>query len=208
MCRLRCRGAALRQLLAHVANQQFHLPATVSRTKKLGRKIGDLVRLVDDDRVRRAQQVSETIFFQRQVREQQVVIDDDDVGFDGLAARLHHVTASDLRAARTQAVFARRGDLRPQRMGVTQSRHFGEIATAGTARPAFDSHQRTVALATETALCSELPESIGAQVVGTALEKRDARRYPDGAGQQGQILVEQLILQGARAGGYQYPLGG
>ena len=54
--------------------------------------------LVDDHRVRRAQQITEALFLERQVREQQMVIDDNDVGFDGLAARLDHVTAADLGA--------------------------------------------------------------------------------------------------------------
>ena len=139
--------APLRELLARVAHQQFHLAAAEARAEELRGEIRDLVRLVDDHRVRRAEQVAEAVFLERQVREQQMVIDDDDVGLDGLAARLDHVAAADLGAARAEAVVARRGDLRPQRMRVAQIRHFGEIAAARDARPALHARQRAIACA-------------------------------------------------------------
>ncbi len=91
------RSARLRQLLARIAHQQLHLAAAEARAEELRGEIGDLVGLVDDHRVRRAQQVAKTVFLERQVREQQVVVDDDDVRLDGRAARLDHVAAADVR---------------------------------------------------------------------------------------------------------------
>ena len=92
------RGARLRQLLPCVAQQQLHLAAAETRAEELRREIRNLVGLVDDHRVRGAQQVAEAFFLERQVREQQVVVHDDDVGLDGLAARLDHVAAADVGA--------------------------------------------------------------------------------------------------------------
>ena len=124
-----CAGArACASSCARVAHQQLHLAAAEARAEELRGEIGDLVRLVEDHRVRRAEQVAEAVFLEREVGEQQVVIDDDDVGLDGLAARLDHVAAADVGAARAEAVVARRGDLRPQRMRVAEVRHFGEVA--------------------------------------------------------------------------------
>ena len=186
---------------ARVAHQQLHLAAAEARAEELRGEIGNLVRFVEDHRVRRAEQVAEAVFLEREVGEQQMVIDDDDVGLDRLAARFDHVALAEVGAARAEAVVARRGDLRPQRMGVTQVRHFGEVAGARGAGPAFDARQRAVARAREALLPAELLQPVGAQIVRAPLEQRDARRHADGAGDQRQVLVEQLVLQRARAGG-------
>ena len=93
------------------------------------------MRLVDDHRVGGAEQIAEAVFLEREIGEQQVVIDDDDVGLDRLAARVDHVAAADVGAAVAEAVLARRGDLRPQRMRVAEIRHLGEIAAAAWPAP-------------------------------------------------------------------------
>ena len=103
------RRARLRQLQARIAHQQLDLAAAEARAEELRGEIGDLVRLVEDHRVRRAQQVAEAVFLEREVGEQQMVIDDDDVGLDGLAARLDHVAAADVRRS------GRRGSSRASR---------------------------------------------------------------------------------------------
>ena len=159
------------------------------------------MRFVEDDRVRRAEQVTEAVFLQGQIRQQQMVIHDDDVGLDRLAARLDHVALAEIGAAGAEAIVAGRGDLRPQRVGVAKVRHFGEVAGTRGPGPAFDARQRAIASARQALLPAELLQPVGAQIVRAALEQRDACRHADGAGHQRQVLVEELVLQGARAGG-------
>ena len=199
----------LREFLARVAQQQLDLAAAETRAEELRGEIRDLVRLVEDHRVRRAEQVAEAVFLERQIRQQQVVIDDDDVGFDGLAARLDHVTAADVGAAGAETVVARRGDLRPQRMRVAQVRHFGEVAALRDAGPALARAPACGrACPRRLLLAAELLQAVGAQIVRAPLEQRDARRHADGARHQRQVLVEQLVLQRARAGGDEHALAG
>ena len=59
---------------------------------------------------------------------------------------------------------------------------------------------------TRLRLPAELLEPVAAQIVRAALEQRDARRHADGAGDQRQVLVEELVLQRARAGGDEHAL--
>ena len=96
-----------RELVARVAHQQLDLAAAEARAEELRGEIRDLVRLVEDHRVRRAEQVAEAVFLEREVGEQQMVIDDDDVGLDGLAARFDHVAARRCPAQRAPRQFSR-----------------------------------------------------------------------------------------------------
>ena len=107
-------------------------------------------------------------------------------------------------ATRAEAVFAGRGDLRPQWMRVAEIRHLGEIAAARGGRPALDARQRAIARRHQAALPTELLQPVTAQIVRASLEQRDTRRHADGAGHQRQVLVEQLVLQRARARGNEY----
>jgi hypothetical protein len=90
-------------------------------------------------------------------------------------------------------------------MGITQVRHFGQVPGFGAGRPPFHTRQRAVACAGDALLPRELLEAVVAQVVRTALEQRYTRRHADGCGHHGQILVEELVLQRARAGGDEHP---
>ena len=58
--------------------------------EELRRDLRQLVRLVDDDRIRARQQLAEALVLQHQVGHQQVVIDDHDVGRLRFAARPDH----------------------------------------------------------------------------------------------------------------------
>ena len=122
----------------------FDLPAAETRAEELRREIRDLVRLVEDHGVDRAEQIAEAVFLQREVGEQQVVVDDDDVGFERLAPRFDHVAAADLGAAIAEAVVARRGDLRPERVRIAEIGHFGEIARLRDAGPPFHAREQPV----------------------------------------------------------------
>ena len=201
----RGRRARLHELLARIAHQQLDLPAAEARAEELRGEIGDLVRLVEDHRVRGAQQIAETVFLEREIREQQMVIDDDDVGFDGLAARVDHVALP---------ISAQRAPRQLSRVEVTCGHSGCASPRSGTSArspvfvmPAQRSTRASVRSRVPARLfcAAELLQAVGAQIVRAALEQRDARRHADGAGDQRQVFVEELVLQRARAGGDEHP---
>ena len=63
-------------------NEVFDTAAADGRPEELSREIGDLVCLIEDDSVCRAEDVTEAVLLQGHIREQQVVIDDDNVGVE------------------------------------------------------------------------------------------------------------------------------
>ena len=89
------------------------------------------------DRVAGGQQLGDAFVAQHDVGEEQVVVDDDDVGLERVLARLHHEALVVVRAVLAEAVLARRRHVRPDG-GVL--RHVGELgavaASAACARSA------------------------------------------------------------------------
>ena len=67
--------------------------ATDVRAEELGCEIGDLVCLVEDDGIRSPEDVAEAVLLQSQIREQEVVVDDHDVGVERFSACNRDVTA-------------------------------------------------------------------------------------------------------------------
>jgi len=68
-----------RELCLHVANHIVDAPARDTRTEELRGQVRNLMRLIEDQRVGRAEQVTEAVFLQREVREQQMVVDDHNI---------------------------------------------------------------------------------------------------------------------------------
>src|SRR3974390_3543243 len=106
------------------------------RAKKLRREIRYLVRLIEDNGIGAAEQITKAVLLQSQVREQQVMIDDDDVRLECLPPRERHMTARDLRTTHSETALARGGHLRPHRVRVRQAAHLGEVAVLRGAGPA------------------------------------------------------------------------
>src|SRR3984885_12091091 len=126
------------ELDARVAQQRLELAAAHMGTEELRGEIGYLVGFVEDHRIGRAQQVAEAVLLQGQVGEQQVVVDDDQISLERLAARERYVAARDLRTAHAEAALARRGDLRPYGVGIGQTAHLRQVTALGGERPALD----------------------------------------------------------------------
>src|SRR5271155_3742443 len=61
--------------------------------EELGCEIGDLVCFVEDYGIGRAEDVTEAVLLQSQIRQQQVVIYDDDVRVERITASESHMTA-------------------------------------------------------------------------------------------------------------------
>src|SRR5580658_6634418 len=106
--------------------------------EELRGEIRDLVGLIENDRIGRPEQVAEAILLERQVREQQVMIDDDDVCLQRLASRRRDVTAGDFRTTRAEAALAGRSDLCPHRMAVGKTTNLRKIPAPGGECPAPD----------------------------------------------------------------------
>jgi len=135
------------------------------------------------------------------------MVDDDEVRALRLAPRRHHMAAVVVGAALTEAVVARRGHLRPQRLRLGEPRHLGEVAGRGHLRPFLDAREQRVGRrdAVERALRDEPRHAVGAEVVAAALEQRDLHGIADRAGDERHILGVQLVLQGACPGRHQHP---
>ncbi len=115
------------QLESHILQKRLHLAAAHVGAEELRGEIRDLMSLIENDGVGGSEQVTEPVLLECEIRQQQVVVHDDDVGIERLASRQHHVTAGDFRTAHPQATLAGGGDLRPQRVRVRQAAHFRQV---------------------------------------------------------------------------------
>jgi hypothetical protein len=89
------------------------------------------MRLVENHRVARGQQLGNAFVTQRHVGKKQMVIHHHHVGIQRLLARAHHKTFVVMLAVGAEAVVARGGDMRPD-AGVF--RHLGEIGPVAALR--------------------------------------------------------------------------
>lgn len=172
--------------------------------QELGRNVGQLVCLVDHDRVGTGKQVAEPLFFQHQVGHQQVVIDDDDVGGLRLASCREHETLLEPGAFRTEAVLACRRHPRPHGILFADAGQFRDIAPLCRIRPRAHPGQRSRDFLAQPARIGLLlghVEPVTAEVIGAAFQQRDARRSTDRGTDRRQVTMKQLILQCTRAGG-------
>ena len=96
------------------------------------------MRLVDDERLRSRQDLAEPFLLERQVGEQQVVVDDDQVRRLRALARLHDEAFGPERALVAQAVLGRTRHHRQQRRILGQRFELGEVAHAGASAPGDD----------------------------------------------------------------------
>ena len=113
----------------------MNLPATQASIEKTLGDIGKIVGLVDDHRVGAGQEITEPLLLHRQVRHQQVVIDDDEVRFPGRLTRRDDMTIVESRATRAETIVHRRCDARPQRRVLRNAIEFRHIAGTGAGSP-------------------------------------------------------------------------
>ena len=141
------------------------------------RRVGKLVRLVEDHRVARGQELGEAFVAQHHVGEEQVMVDDDDVGLERILARLHH------EASRWNAQCCPR---QLSRVDVTSgqidafsgtSASSRAVAAFASARERDDLRQVARILARrQPAFARRALEMMVADVVRAALEQRDRHR--------------------------------
>src|SRR5262249_42047711 len=94
-------------LILNVFQNPFDAAAADTRAEELGGEIRYLVCLIENYRIGRPKDVAEAILLQRQIGEQQMVVDDDDIGFERLTPRHGNMTARDFRTTSAKAVLSR-----------------------------------------------------------------------------------------------------
>ena len=159
------------------------------------------MRLVEDDGIARGQQFGEAFVAQRDVGEEEVVIDDDDIGIERVLAGLHHEAVAIKRAVAAEAVVAGGRDKRPDAGVFRNVGQFGAIAAFARTRERDDFRQVAGVVARrQAAFARRALEVMVADVVGAALEQRDGDRRGQRVADQRQVAFEQLILKrlGAR----------
>ena len=185
-----------------ILQQQLHLPASEARTEELCGKVGYLVRLIEDHRIGTRQQVAVALLLEREIREQQMVIDDNQVRLARGASRGEHMAPGELGAARPLAAVARRGDARPQRMAVGEFGHLCQVAAARCVGPFANPREQAARRGpVEREFGLGAQQTLSTQVVVATLQQRDARDASQHAREQRHIAREQLVLQRARARG-------
>ncbi len=190
-----------------VARQFDQLPRTDVDREELSGQFRNLVRFVQDEGVCAGQDVAETFLFQREIGEQQVMIDHHDVGFLRAPPRLDHEAVVEKRAFRAQAVLRGRGHTRPQRRGLRHLGEFRAITAARAAAPRADRLQIICLRARfELPVLRGLLQPIQAQVIGASFQQRGIDFDAQHRTHPRQIAMEQLILQIARAGGNDHAL--
>src|SRR5580692_6007087 len=79
------------QLSAQISDEQLYLAAAEADAEELTDQVGKLMGFIQYHRIDARQQITEPVLLERQIRQQQVVIDHDDVGLQRNAACLEHM---------------------------------------------------------------------------------------------------------------------
>ncbi len=151
------------------------------------------------------QDVAEAFFLQREVRQQQMVIDHDEVRFAGAPARGEHMAAREFRAAAAAAAVARRDVMRSRSgMAVAAVRCSSARSPSRVVhRPARDARAATTAAPPASGSSAGMPAA-DARGTGSCCDPSAARPLtarPSAAAEHRQVAVEELVLQRAGAGG-------
>ena len=185
-----------------VPHERFDARAGDPHAEEVGRDVLDLMRFVEDDGVVRRQDAgvrSAAAGAKREVGEQQVVVDDDDLRLLRLSPHPRHEARLEVRAAGADARLARRGDVAPDLRVLGQIRQLGPVPGLRGPGPVRDAQQRRAAGALPRR--PRLAEASQADVVGEALHERGAQRDAvrgERLGDDGQVLDEDLLLERAR----------
>ena len=176
-------------------------PVDTVSPKNAVARLGELVRLVEDHRVARRQQLRHAFVAQHDIGEEEVVVDDDDVGGERVPPRLHDEAAVEVPALAPEAVVARGGRERPGRRVLGHVSELRLVARARLRGEARDPLQVARGLAGgEPAVLEVAFEMVRADVVGAALEQRHGHRQPERLADRREIAVEELVLERLGAG--------
>ncbi len=136
-----------------------------------------------------------------EVGEEEVVVDDDDVGLERLAAHRRDEAALPVGAGLAEAGFGARVQLVPQRGGLGQGVDLGAVAGLGGLLPRGDVVELLDLFeAVEKWVVAQRVELVAAEIVAAALHVADLQRAEQRL-EEGDVLEEELLLQIFCAGG-------
>ena len=171
----RQRRGHLLALGQRIAGQLHQRPRAQRLAKELRGQLRQLVGLVDDERLRARQDLAEAFLLERQVGQQQVVVDHHQVRRLRTLARLHDEAVGEERALAAQAVFRGAGDHRQQRRVFPAARVQLSARSPMRVRPDQATMRWNCAASLargEARLALRLAHAVVAQVVGAALQQR------------------------------------
>ena len=190
------------RLFHHRIPRQFQQLSAAQRfAEKLAGHLRQLVRFVENNGIRAGQQFGETGFLHRHVGAEQVMVDDQHIRRQRLAAGLGDEAIAQVRAFLAQTVVDGGSHARPDQRGFRDTADLGDIAVTGAPRPGADAAQLGDLLARTQApaFLGGLP-AIVTEIVAAPLQQRDPRRHFQRLAHHRQIPLKQLILQVAGAG--------
>ena len=155
------------------------------------------MRFIENQGVGFGQNLGHALLPQAQIRQKQMVIDDDDARAAGAFAGAIHIAFVVVAAFLAEAVFARRGRERPQRRIGGDAGRVGDIAVGGGGGEALDFLE--LVRMRDLARAPRLAQAMAAKIIGAPFQERDIGFAAERGRQNGQI-AEQLFLQGAGSG--------
>ncbi len=161
-----------------IAQEVFDLEVGDRDAEVAGGNVFELVSFVEDDAGGRGQDSGVGSFLggelDREVGEEEMVVDDDDVALGGLAAHGGDEAALELGALAADAVLGAGVELAPERAGLGKGGEFGAVAGVGFLVPVEQGAELVDLIeAVEDGLAGEVVELFAAEIVLTALHVAD-----------------------------------
>ena len=184
-----------------VVDQRLDTVVADRDAEVLRRDVLELVGLVDHQRRALRDHLAEGVVAQRRIGAEQVVVDDDHVRFGGVLPHPRDEAVGVARAGAAGAGLGGGGDLRPERQVVGQLVDLGAIPGLGDLGPGVDQREvHAIDVGAQRRRFLEDLVALQAEVVAAALHARGRERHRQHAGEQRQILGEDLLLQVLGAG--------
>ena len=185
-----------------VAREREQLNRGEALTEEERGRLRDLMRFIQDDGVACGQDLAYAFVAQHDVREEEMMIHDHDVGGERLLARVHDEAAVVMAAFRAETVLACRGDLRPHGRGLGDAGAVCAIARRARARETLDRMEVSDIVAIqEPTIRDRALEMMMTDVVCAALEQSDRHGNLQRVPHLRNIAVEKLVLERLRARG-------
>ena len=200
------RGALLAaQERVDVAGQLFKANVRDGEAEVTRGDLFELVGLVEDDGGGFGQDAgigrAGGLALDGEIGEEEVVVDDDDVGLEGAAAHLGDEAAAVVGAGGAEAGVGAGVELVPKRAGFGHAGQFRAVAGFGDLFPLGDLAVLVdLFQARQNRLVAQGEELAAAEVVGAAFHVADAQLAEEGF-EEGNVAEVELILQGLGAGG-------
>ena len=191
--------------LLDVARELLEPVVAHAEAEMLRGDVLELMRFVDDRAAAGGDDLAVRVLANRRVRAQQVVVDDDDVGFGGALAHAGDETVVVARTLGAQARVGGRRDLVPERQILGQIAQLRAIADLGPGGPLADDRQKHI-VDRRTGAVVELIELVQAHVVRATLHARGGEGNAEGVAQRRDVLEVDLLLEVLRAGGDEHAL--